>query len=60
MLRLGIRANLGQFLQQLLQVLRSVGHLESAFWFVAAAMLVSGAVLFRWGEETHPGLNPAT
>jgi len=36
------------------------GRLESAFWFVAAAMLVSGAVLFRWGEETHPRLNPAT
>lgn len=36
------------------------GRLESAFWFVAVAMLVSGAVLYRWGEETHPRLNPAT
>ena len=36
------------------------GTLESAFWFVAVAMLVSGAVLQRWGEETHPRLNPAT
>ncbi|WP_337179504.1 MFS transporter [Hydrogenophaga borbori] len=36
------------------------GQLESAFWFVAVAMLLSGAVLFRWGEETHPRLNPAT
>jgi MFS family permease len=36
------------------------GRLESAFWFVAVAMLVSGGVLFRWGEETHPKLNPAT
>ena len=36
------------------------GQLESAFWFVAVAMLVSGAVLYRWGEETHPHLNPAT
>lgn len=36
------------------------GRIESAFWFVAVAMLVSGAVLFRWGEETHPRLNPAT
>ncbi|HEX6020118.1 MAG TPA: MFS transporter [Burkholderiaceae bacterium] len=36
------------------------GALESAFWFVAVAMLVSGAVLLRWGEETHPRLNPAT
>lgn len=36
------------------------GHLESAFWFVASAMLLSGAVLYRWGEETHPRLNPAS
>jgi MFS family permease len=36
------------------------GQLESAFWFVAVAMGVSGAVLHRWGEETHPRLNPAT
>ncbi|MBN8225786.1 MAG: MFS transporter [Xanthomonadales bacterium] len=36
------------------------GRLETAFWFVAGAMLASGAVLFRWGEETHPRLNPAT
>ncbi len=35
------------------------GRLESAFWFVAIAMLLSGAVLYRWGEETHPRLNPA-
>ena len=28
-------------------------------WFVAVAMLASGAVLYRWGEETHPRLNPA-
>lgn len=35
------------------------GSLETAFWFVAVAMLASGAVLFRWGEETHPKLNPA-
>ncbi len=36
------------------------GRLESAFWFVAIAMLLSGAVLYHWGEETHPRLNPAT
>jgi MFS family permease len=36
------------------------GQLEGAFWFVAIAMLVSGGVLHRWGEETHPRLNPAT
>jgi MFS family permease len=35
------------------------GRIESAFWFVAVAMAVSGAVLYRWGEETHPRLNPA-
>lgn len=35
------------------------GRLESAFWFVALSMLLSGAVLYRWGEETHPRLNPA-
>lgn len=35
------------------------GQLESAFWFVAIAMLASGAILYRWGEETHPRLNPA-
>ncbi len=36
------------------------GRLESAFWFVAISMLLSGAVLYHWGEETHPRLNPAT
>lgn len=35
------------------------GRLEHAFWFVAVAMLLSGAVLHRWGEETLPRLNPA-
>jgi MFS family permease len=35
------------------------GQLEAAFWFVAASMLVSGAVLLWLGEETHPRLNPA-
>ena len=34
-------------------------RLESAFWFVAIAMVVSGAILYRWGEETNPRLNPA-
>jgi MFS family permease len=36
------------------------GRLETAFWFVATAMLLSGAWLHHWGEETHPGLNPAS
>jgi len=35
------------------------GRLESAFWFVAIAMVLSGAILYRWGEETNPRLNPA-
>ncbi len=35
------------------------GQIESAFWFVSIAMLLSGAVLYHWGEETHPRLNPA-
>ncbi len=35
------------------------GRLESAFWFVAGAMALSGLLLYFWGEETHPRLNPA-
>lgn len=35
------------------------GQIESAFWFVSIAMLLSGAVLYHWGEETNPRLNPA-
>lgn len=35
------------------------GRVESAFWFVSIAMGLSGLVLYRWGEETHPRLNPA-
>lgn len=31
--------------------------LEAAFWFVAVAMGLSGALLWWWGEETHPRLN---
>ncbi len=30
------------------------GRIESAFGFVAVAVLLSGAVLFRWGAETRP------
>ena len=36
------------------------GAVEAAFWFVALSMFVSGAVLFVFGEETHPRLNPAS
>lgn len=38
----------------------STGQMEAAFWFVAVSMLVSGALLWRFGEETHPGIHPAT
>ncbi len=34
------------------------GQMQAAFWFVALAMFVSGAVLWWFGEETHPRLNP--
>lgn len=33
------------------------GEMETAFWFVALSMLVSGALLAWFGEETHPRLN---
>ena len=36
------------------------GAVEAAFWFVALSMFASGALLFFWGEETHPRLNPAS
>src|SRR5690554_4543673 len=35
------------------------GALESTFWFVALSMMLSGLVLWVFGEETHPRLNPA-
>ncbi len=35
------------------------GRIETAFWFVAIAMGLSGLALSHWGEETHPRLNPA-
>jgi MFS family permease len=36
-----------------------VGNIEAGFWFTAAAMLVSGVIVWWVGEETHPRLNPA-
>ena len=36
------------------------GSTVAAFWFVAISMALSGALLWLWGEETHPRLNPAT
>ena len=35
------------------------GNLISGFWLVSVAMFVSGAIVWIWGEETHPRLNPA-
>ena len=35
------------------------GQMEAAFWFVAVSMGLPGALLWWWGEETHPRLNPA-
>ena len=37
----------------------ATGSIESGFWFVAIAMLLSGGILWIWGEETNPKLNPA-
>ncbi len=36
------------------------GAMEESFWFVAAAMFLSGLLVWVWGEETHPRLNPAS
>ncbi len=35
------------------------GDMNAAFWFVAAAMFVSGLIVLLASEETHPRLNPA-
>ncbi len=40
-------------------VASTAGNIAAGFWFVAAAMLVSGFVVWWIGEETHPRLNPA-
>ena len=34
------------------------GHIEAGFWFTAGSMLISAAVVWWVGEETHPRLNP--
>ena len=34
------------------------GSVEAAFWFVAISMFLSGLLLWIYGEETHPRLNP--
>jgi MFS family permease len=35
------------------------GQMEAAFWFVALSMFASGTLLWGFGEETHPKINPA-
>ena len=35
------------------------GDMNAAFWFVSVAMFLSGLIVWVWGEETHPRLNPA-
>jgi len=35
------------------------GVISTGFWLVSIAMFVSGLVVWIWGEETHPRLNPA-
>ncbi len=34
------------------------GSVEAAFWFVAVSMFLSGSILWMFGEETHPRINP--
>jgi len=34
------------------------GAMDAAFWFVAISMFASGTLLWWFGEETHPRLNP--
>lgn len=35
------------------------GVIETGFWFVSVAMLISGLLVWILAEETHPRLNPA-
>ncbi|MGC2458551.1 MAG: MFS transporter [Gallionellaceae bacterium] len=35
------------------------GSVEAAFWFVAISMLLSGGILWLFGEETHPRIRSA-
>jgi MFS family permease len=41
-------------------VAHMTGALETAFWFVAIAMGLSGLLLYVWGEETLPRLSQST
>lgn len=36
------------------------GSVEAAFWFVAISMFLSGGILWLFGTETHPRINPDT
>jgi len=35
------------------------GAVTAGFWFVFIAMMLSGALVWWLGEETHPRFNPA-
>jgi MFS family permease len=43
----------------LLGAVAAVWGIAAGFWFTAIAMLLSGAIVWLYGEETHPRLNPA-
>jgi len=34
------------------------GSVDAAFWFVAVSMFISGTILWLFGAETHPRINP--
>lgn len=37
----------------------ATGNIASGFWLVTIAMIASGGLVWWFGEETHPRLNPA-
>lgn len=43
----------------LLGAVGAIWGIAAGFWFTAIAMLLSGTIVWFWGEETHPRLNPA-
>ena len=44
----------------LLGAVAAAWGIAAGFWFTAGAMLASGAVVWFYGEETHPRINPAS
>lgn len=39
-------------------VAHMTGSVTSGFWFVSIAIFLSGALVMRWGKESHPRRNP--